>query len=108
VVAVRLSVWLAEVDLLITVKLEQYKGMVSGSIPKEFWSPLPLKLNVSGGIEAVMSELHYLRKGASDVELWPKVGEGVNRGRRHIVGVFEPPLLHRRSDMPCRTIPLSN
>jgi len=67
VVAVRLSVWLAEVDLLITVKLEQYKGMVSGSIPKEFWSPLPLKLNVSGGIEAVMSELHYLRKGASDV-----------------------------------------
>ena len=31
-------------------------------------------------------------------ELWPKVGEGVNWGRRHIVGVFEPPLLHRRSD----------
>src|ERR1700739_633418 len=26
-------------------------------------------------------------------ELWPKVGEGVNRGRRHIVEVFEPPLL---------------
>jgi hypothetical protein len=42
------------------------------------------------------------------IELWPKVGEGVNRGRRHIVGVFEPPLLHRRSDMPCPTIPLSN
>ena len=42
------------------------------------------------------------------LELWPKVGEGVNRGRRHIVGVFEPPLLHRRSDMPCPTIPLSN
>jgi putative SOS response-associated peptidase YedK len=41
-------------------------------------------------------------------ELSPKVGEGVNRGRRHIVGVFEPPLLHRRSDMPCPTIPLSN
>ena len=41
-------------------------------------------------------------------ELWPKVGEGVNRGRRHIVGVFEPPLLHRRSDMPCPTITLSN
>jgi hypothetical protein len=42
------------------------------------------------------------------VELWPKVGEGVNRGRRHIVGVFEPPLLHRRSDMPCLTITFSN
>ena len=41
-------------------------------------------------------------------ELWPKVGEGVNRGRRHIVGVFEPPLLHRRSDTPCPTITLSN
>ena len=41
-------------------------------------------------------------------ELLPKVGEGVNRGRRHIVGVFEPPLLHRRSDMPCPTITLSN
>ena len=41
-------------------------------------------------------------------ELWPKVGEGVNRGRRHIVGVFEPPLLHRRSDMPCSMITLSN
>ena len=45
---------------------------------------------------------------AKAAELWPKVGEGVNRGRRHIVGVFEPPLLHRRSDMPCLTIPLSN
>ena len=43
-----------------------------------------------------------------EAELWPKVGEGVNRGRRHIVGVFEPPLLHRRSDMPCPTITLSN
>ena len=41
-------------------------------------------------------------------ELLPKVGEGVNRGRRHIVGVFEPPLLHRRSDMPCPAITLSN
>jgi hypothetical protein len=46
--------------------------------------------------------------GARTRELWPKVGEGVNRGRRHIVGVFEPPLLHRRSDMPCPTITLSN
>ena len=41
-------------------------------------------------------------------ELWLKVGESVNRGRRHIVGVFEPPLLHRRSDMPCSMIALSN
>ena len=46
-----------------------------------------------------------LFKGLS---LLPKVGEGVNWGRRHIVGVFEPPLLHRRSDMPCPTITLSN
>ena len=45
---------------------------------------------------------------AQSRELWPKVGEGVNRGRRHIVGVFEPPLLHLRSDMPCLTIVFSN
>ena len=42
------------------------------------------------------------------LELWPKVGEGVNRGRRHIMGVFEPPLLHRRSDMPCSMVTSSN
>ena len=46
--------------------------------------------------------------GPGAEELLPKVGEGVNRGRRHIVGVFEPPLLHRRSDMPCPAITLSN
>jgi hypothetical protein len=40
--------------------------------------------------------------------LWPKVGEGVNRGRQHTMGVFEPPLLHRRSDMPCSMITSSN
>ena len=45
---------------------------------------------------------------SAPAELWPKVGAGMNWGRRHIVGVFEPPLLHRRSDMPCPTIPLSN
>ncbi len=31
---------------------------------------------------------------AEDVELWPEVGDGLNRGRRHIMGVFEPLLLH--------------
>lgn len=41
--------------------------MVSGSIPKEFWNPLSLKLNMSVGLEDVMSDLHYLRKGSSDV-----------------------------------------
>jgi cytosine/adenosine deaminase-related metal-dependent hydrolase len=49
-----------------------------------------------------------LTRAHPSAELWPKVGESVNRGRRHIVGVFEPPLLHRRSDMPCSMITLSN
>src|SRR6266404_4744526 len=42
------------------------------------------------------------------IERWPEVGDGVNRERRRIVGVFEPPLLHRRSDTPCPTIAWSS
>jgi hypothetical protein len=60
----------------------------------------------AGDIGDLLARLRSLQERAR--ELSPKVGEGVNRGRRHIVGVFEPPLLHRRSDMPCPTIPLSN
>jgi integrase len=41
-------------------------------------------------------------------ELWPEVGDGVKWNRRRIVGVFEPPLLHRRSDTPCPTIASSS
>jgi hypothetical protein len=47
-----------------------------------------------------ISDIHF----ADAEELWPKFGDGLNRGRRHIMGVFEPPLLHRRSDMPCLKI----
>ena len=65
-------------------------------------------LNPSRPAEWGISETWATATAIRCWELWPKVGEGVNRGRRHIVGVFEPPLLHRRSDMPCPTIPLSN
>ena len=61
-----------------------------------------------GGNGAIDGAAAALFTAGIAAELSPKVGEGVNRGRRHIVGVFEPPLLHRRSDMPCPTITLSN
>ena len=41
-------------------------------------------------------------------ELWPEVGDGVNREGGISWGCSTPPLLHRRSDMPCPTIPSSN
>jgi hypothetical protein len=37
-------------------------------------------------------------------ELWPKVGDGGNRKGGISWGCLTPPLLHRRSDMPCRRI----
>ena len=51
--------------------------------------------------ELLLAELDRRRPGN---ELCAEVGDGVNRGRRHIVGLFDDLTLHRRSDMPCRTI----
>jgi hypothetical protein len=72
VVAVRLSVWLAEVASLITTKLEKCEELTLGG---KVWNPALrevdlsnlLKLNVSRRIEAIMSDLHYLRNGSADV-----------------------------------------
>jgi hypothetical protein len=72
VVAVRLSVWLREVNALITAKLDDSNkitsGLTSGTrvYSRQELSDL-LKLNVPGTIEDVMSDLHYLRTGSSDV-----------------------------------------
>ena len=60
---------------------------------------------VSGGEERV--SIHYYKPEKAK-ELWPEVGDGVKWNRRRIVGVFEPPLLHRRSDTPCPTIASSS
>src|SRR6202165_2323399 len=38
------------------------------------------------------------------IELSPKVGDGGNREGGISWGCLTPPLLHRRSDMPCPTI----
>ena len=43
-------------------------------------------------------------KIASSNELSPEVGDGVNREGGISWGCSTPPLLHRRSDMPCPTI----
>jgi hypothetical protein len=70
VVAVRLSVWLEEIDALITDKLERFKELASEKIEIKWVSPEQrdtIKMNVSRTIEDVMSDLHYLRKGSSDV-----------------------------------------
>jgi hypothetical protein len=68
------------------------------------------------GIEWVRSERGQLLLDKSTFksralvhpELWPKVGDGLKGSRRRIVGIFEPPLLHRRSDTPCPTIASSS
>ena len=42
--------------------------------------------------------------GRDPFELSPKVGDGGNREGGISWGCLTPPLLHRRSDMPCPTI----
>ena len=41
-----------------------------------------------------------LRLLRGEDELCAEVGDGLTGRRRRIVGVFEPPLLHQRSDTP--------
>lgn len=45
---------------------------------------------------------------AQQPDLSPEVGDGVNRKGGISWGCLTPPLLHRRSDMPCRTIASSS
>ena len=77
--------------------------LVGATMPANLHKPILDRLQVM--TLALLLPFFFTLTGMR-MELWPKVGEGVNRGRRHIVGVFEPPLLHRRSDMPCPTIML--
>jgi hypothetical protein len=44
----------------------------------------------------------------ADIELSPKVGDGGNREGGISWGCLTPPFLHRRSDMPCLMITLSD
>jgi hypothetical protein len=64
VVVAGLSVWLAEIGSLVEIRMQDLQKIMS--LPKVFWS-YPARLDVSGGIESVMSDLHYLRKGSADV-----------------------------------------
>lgn len=68
VVAARLSIWIVEVGALIQAKLEDYEDMQKRSVLLSRDTDLEeFKLNISGGIESVMSDLHHLRKGSADV-----------------------------------------
>jgi hypothetical protein len=64
VVVAGLSVWLGEIGSLVEIRLQDLQKIMI--VPKEFWS-YPARLDVSGGIESVMTDLHYLRKGSADV-----------------------------------------
>ena len=48
------------------------------------------------------------KQTTSDYELWSKVGDGGNRKGGISWGCLTPPLLHRRSDMPCPKITSSS
>src|SRR5947208_16917807 len=48
------------------------------------------------------------KEAAPRAELSPKVGDGGNREGGISWGCLTPPLLHRRSDMPCPTITSSS
>ena len=70
VVVFRLSGWLSEVGSAIKAKSEQYEtfrthNATPASQPHQIVTQW--KLNMAAGIESVMSDLHYLERGAGDV-----------------------------------------
>ena len=69
VVAFRLSGWLSEVGLRVLLKLEDYDGVRRTHPRKPSLEQMAArwKLDVVVGIQLVMSDLHYLEKGAGDV-----------------------------------------
>jgi hypothetical protein len=67
VVAFRLSGWLREVGSQIQKKSEVYKQLVWDGLPQPNQIVAQWKLNIASGIESVMSDLHYLERGAGDV-----------------------------------------
>jgi hypothetical protein len=67
VVAFRLSGWLTEVGSRIKTRLAIYDGLVWDRLPQPHQIVAQWKLNMAPGIESVMSDLHYLKRGAGDV-----------------------------------------
>jgi hypothetical protein len=67
VVAFRLSGWLREVGSQIEVKSADYDRLVWDPLPQPHQIVTQWKLNMASGIESVMSDLHYLERGAGDV-----------------------------------------
>ena len=51
-------------------------------------------------LRRAVSDLTLDKLILQEAELYAEVGDGLTGRRRRIVGVFEPPLLHRRSDTP--------
>ncbi|WP_346732642.1 DUF2285 domain-containing protein [Bradyrhizobium sp. 186] len=71
-------------------------------VPDRAWKTHDLRNRT---IRLVQGGLALMRGG---YELSPKVGDGGNREGGISWGCLTPPLLHRRSDMPCPTITSSN
>jgi hypothetical protein len=65
VVVARLSIWLGEVGSLVDLRTEDLRK-ITVMLPEHDWY-YPAKLELSRGIDGVMSDLHYLRKGSADV-----------------------------------------
>ena len=65
-------------------------------------------LDDNGGTDGGRSRLPGLRIHPALRELSPKVGDGGNREGGISWGCLTPPLLHRRSDMPCPKITSSS
>jgi hypothetical protein len=70
VVAFRLSGWLSEVGSRLQLKSEAYAVFHKhnpNAPPQPYTVVMQWKLDLSGGIESVMQDLHYLKSGAGDL-----------------------------------------
>jgi hypothetical protein len=65
VVVARLSVWLGEVGSLVDIRTEDLRKIMMMLAEHDWY--YPAKLELSRGIDGVMSDLHYLRRGSADV-----------------------------------------
>ncbi|MGY4501379.1 hypothetical protein ACVWYH_005310 [Bradyrhizobium sp. GM24.11] len=69
----------------------------------------PRRIFISGQKRGVFDVIkRELRRRSAIEELSPKVGDGGNRKGGISWGCLTPPLLHRRSDMPCPKITSSS
>ncbi|MDP1732669.1 MAG: NAD(P)-dependent oxidoreductase [Devosia sp.] len=80
-------------------------GQIAGAGLDVFKDEPPTADNPLLGFEQVILSPHIAGLTAEcGEELSPKVGDGGNREGGISWGCLTPPLLHRRSDMPCPTI----